>query len=605
VQLEVHAVSLRLLRRAGVFVGLAGLVASSTVLVGSGGAGAAPLDEQLVVPSDSAVGVTSSVLDPTKTYLITVRGTFRYGTSNSYADAECSTYNPDSTWQRNRFLLLDPTGDQLDLYVNGQPVDWEANSPDSFGCNTRDHTYRLSYRPLSPGALTFGVHDVPDANPDNSGSLFVRITEERILQTLDVPASSQQGVYSVVSLDPTRTYRLEATGTYSYGTTPSIADAECVSVPPAPGVTNLYGSILTPQDPNDDPLDLYVDEQAREWTPKTAGLTGCDDASHTYSMFHKPAAFGPVRLRINDSNTTDNSGFLRVRIYDLGVASVTGGPQLLPRIEVAETLQIDSQNINGATSMPLLAGQQYLLEANGVYTYGSGTADAECSVWTGNDTTWRRERFLGFGPNMLDLSLNGVGVDWVAVTPDAEQCDSSNHTYRYEFVPADNSSLTARVIDNWYDDNRGVLTLKIFRIREIPVGTVSVDSSSPLGANSVPLLQGQTYRASSSGTYDYWTSKPGTDADAECSQAAFAPYNDPTFQPNRFGDGDLLDLYVGGTEVTWRPRTSPGPCDANHEYDTTFTPRTTGTINFAVRDQAANYADNQGALTVNLFLQLV
>jgi len=611
-------VRLKKLRRMVALCALSGLATSYGILVPNS-AGATAVDETVSVPASSIGGVTTTAsLDPSKTYLLTVTGTYVYNatspTGNAVADAECSTLPPDTVFQRGRYLLLDPTGDALDLYVNGAAVEWEPATPDSYGCNSENHTYHHLFKPTAAGPLNLRVYDpgVGSAgNNDNFGALSVHVTEEHVIETVLVPANAQNGVLTASSLDPTRNYRLESRGTFTFGTPLQAADAQCAGVDGVPlWIPNLYGKILTPLDPAAHPLGLYVDYKPQTWVALTPSLLGCDDANHAYALTYKPQFFGKIRLGINDANSADNAGTLSVRIIDIGPLTGTPGTQAPPRIELADTVTVNSAAPGGAsTAVPLVAGTQYLIEASGAFAFGAGQGDAECSTQTGVDETWRRERFPTLGANLVDLFVDHKAVEWQPTTVDAQNCNSTAHVYRDEIVPATTGVINFNVNDVYYGDNAGSLTVKVYRIKEIPLGSVVVDAANPAGASSLPLLGGQSYRFAASGTYTYWATNPGTDADAECSQAAVPPYNDPTYQPNRFGPegpGDLLDLFVNNGNVTWKPRTqSPTPvtCDPNHEYDLKYNQQNTGSVNFKVADQPANYGDNAGTLTVNLFLQ--
>jgi hypothetical protein len=524
------------------------------------------------------------------------------------ADAECSTQPPDTTYQRSRFVLLETSGDLLDLYVNGANVEWQAQTPDPLGCaSDGGHTYTLVYSPSSPGPVNFAVHDRGYA--DNNGALTVTIREQSETQIADfnVPSRVKSGVVSPVALDPAKQYRFQVSGTYSFGTPGNVADAECAGVPPAPLQRNLYGTILTPTDTTDDLLDLYVGNVQQDWVAQKAGPTGCSDTDHVYSLDYSPAGAGPVNLRIVDSNNNDNVGQLRVKIFEVSVAAVPQPTQgALPNIDIRETVTVDSRNRDGASSaLPLQAGKSYVVEASGTYSYGGGQqADAECSL-TSSDPTWRADRtFPGItDDDMLDVLVNGQGVDWTPTTVGDPGCNSSGHVYRLVFVPTVTSVVNFKVNDIYYGDNGGSLSIKISRITEIPAGGLLVNSSNPQGGSSITQLQAnQTYRLNANGVYNYYRTQSGAFADAECSEAAFYPYNDPTFQANRFGGSDLLDLYVDGGEVTWQPASgSPTGCDANHSYNYFFTPVASRSVNLRVFDGPKNYADNVGSLAVLVF----
>jgi hypothetical protein len=594
---------------------LAGVIAPP-VLTATEQAASAAVNETVLVDSRSPVGSTSSTsLSPGTKYIFTVSGTYSWGRldksmSPGSADAECSTQPPDTTYQRSRFVLLETSGDLLDVYVNGANVEWQAKTPDPLGCAGDGlHTYTMVFSPSAPGPVTFSVHD--RGNGDNNGVLSVSIREqsEILVSEFFVNARLRNGVTSPVSLDPAKQYRIESSGTFSFGTAGHLADTECAGVPPAPLQRNLYGTILTPTDSTDDLLDLYVGNVQQDWTAKTPGVSGCDDVNHVYNMDYVPAAAGPVNFTIKDSNNNDNIGQVRVRIYEQEVASVGQPSQVaLPNVDPRETVTVDSRNRNGTTtSLPLQAGKSYVVEASGTYSYGGGQqADPECST-TSSDPTWLADRtFPGVtDPDVLDLLVDGHGVDWLPTSEGDPGCNSASHIYRMVLVPAYTAYVNFKVNDGYHGDNGGSLTVKISRITEIPAGGVLVNSTSPQGANtSITLQPNLSYRFNANGVFNYYRTQSGALADAECSEAPFSPYNDPTFQPNRFGGSDLLDLYVDNAEVTWSPVDgSLTGCDANHSYSVLFTPATAKTVNLHIHDGPKNYADNIGSLAVLVFQQ--
>src|SRR5687767_2822036 len=197
-------------------------------------------------------------------YTVTASGTYNLGFGNSVGDAECSTLPPDSTFQSQRYIALDPAGDVGDLYVAGANVAWTPSRPDAFGCNSANHVYTYTYVPTTTGKLSLRIHE-RDAGgyTDNTGALKVVVSEARTLvESLTVPADSRDGATSGVILNPAKSYQLEISGEYVWNDTvpPSKADAECVRigtqgtpldgsgapVVTSPGIPDFFGAAQTP-----------------------------------------------------------------------------------------------------------------------------------------------------------------------------------------------------------------------------------------------------------------------------------------------------------------------------------------------------------------------
>lgn len=578
---------------------------ASTLLVAAAPAGAVPI-ETVVVPTSAPGGQTSStVLTAGTTYIFEARGTAPYGFQNGLFDPECSTLPPDPTWQPFRFFFLAPDSDFLDLLVNDDNVMWQPTTPDAFGCNSQNHRYRLTFTPETSGPVNFRVLDTEYS--DNPGTFIVEIHQatETLVQTLTVPTNLAGGVSSV-ALNATKFYRIQASGTGTYDGPPAFnkLDAECTTFMPDPTWQPNRWLLLELQG---DVGDLYINGQNVMWRPKTADLFGCDSTNHVYDVTFRPPSSGPVIFAVRDTFHGDNAGSLEVKIFELAF-NPTEGNELLtpPAISLAEELQVDSTDPDGTTStIPFPAGQQVLMEVSGTYTYWPPrTADARCSTLASSTFVPSEDNFAA---PFLQLVINDQVVPWTPTTPDGTEpeCNSTDHQYRLIFMPQQTGLLTFRIPDLNHSDNAGVLSVRIFRIREIPTGMVSVNSMNPAGTSTPPLLAGRTYRLRASGTYGYWQGVPGTSADAECAQADFVPINNPAFVRNQFGSGDndLLDVFVNDGNVEWL--TSAGlaaGCDPNHLFDHTLTASSNGPINLKVKD--FNYGDNSGSVQVQLFLQV-
>lgn len=584
-------------------VAAASLVPISAALHDASPADAASMADPVQLSSSSNGGITTPYSLQPGTYIIEISGTYQYGLNGSSADAECAELQPDPTFQRSRFALLDPTGDPLDVTVNGRTVDWQPTIADAFGCNSTDHTYRIAHVVTEAGPVHFAINDNSD---DNAGALTIKIGQnsERLVEVLSVDSEERWGDTTSAALDPAKTYRFEAAGTYSYGVPGSVADAECAGTEGA-GVSNVYGRTLAPTDLENDRLDLIINEEWVTWTPANAVAGECDP-EHEYYVIYQPTKAKPVTVRSSDDNNEDNEGILTVRIYELAISPVrTFGVTSLPRLELAETVGVDARTAGSTSTVAVRSGAQYLLQVSGTWTYGFGTADAECGNRFDKPTFRREVDFSDFGVNdstLLDLLVNGQDIAWVARDADAHGC-SPTHTYRSVFVPAQNGVLSFVLNDSGRHDNGGGVTVKIFHIREIPLATFNVNSKVAGGTTLLPMLGNQAYNLTVSGTYNYGAGV----ADAECSNYGGHPSStakpDPVMKRERFskGERDPLDLMVNGKAVSWTARNADSQgCSLANAYDFTVIPKADRLGHVEIDDAITH--DNDGLLRVEMKL---
>lgn len=287
-------------------------------------------------------------------------------------------------------------------------------------------------------------------------------TADVLIEQVLVNVASASGTASRVPLDASRTYRIEAAGTYTYGPTGGAADAECASaVQDSAYQRNLFSGVM----PHPDPLDLVVSGGQVDWVAIDPSPFGCDSTTaHTYTVTFKPSKAGVLVFSIADTNHADNSGVLTVTIFER-----TGNGTTPPAsvFQLAETVSVDTANPAGAsTAVPLVAGETYLLEASGTwaYTATAGRADPECASATATPSTWARNGFgLYQGKDNLDLLVGGASFDWLAAGGDATGCATSLHRYQLAVVPDTTANVIFRVLDANYADNAGTLTVKVFR----------------------------------------------------------------------------------------------------------------------------------------------
>lgn len=566
--------------------------------------------ETLVLPSRAEDGVVSeTILEPDEMYIFVVSGTFSYGFLGGKADAECSNVDNDPTWQRERYRLLDPDNDLLDVYVNDQPVDWRADKPDSLGCDSRDHRYQLTFHPETAGRVKFSVHDLGHSN--NRGALTIRIflAQEKLIETVAVSARAGKGVASTRILDPSKRYRIESEGFYGYGFLGGTADAECSTIAGDPTWQRDRYAAIRPQG---DLLDLLVNGTPVNWRPTKPDPLDCNTTDHVYELLFQPQVPMTLTFKVDDTSFGDNAGALTVRIFELFFTPPPprSATDVLPRIELVDRVEVDGGSPHGAsTKVPLAEGKSYLLEASGIWGYGAGFADARCST-TSTSVTFAPSDVNypppTFPEGIIQLLVNDGTVPWVPTEPDVLEplCNSTTHSYRQIFVPARSGPANFRLRDSFFRDNTGSLTVQVFLVQEIPLGTIPVDSGLPTGAPTPPLQVSRTYRLQATGDYSYWDARAGTQADAECTQAAWPPHNDPTFKPHRFlvGERDLLDLVVGGDHVEWAPLDgSLTGCDESHSYELAHSPKADGPVFLKIDDK--DHRDNAGILFVDLFLR--
>lgn len=569
--------------------------------------------EEVRVDSRSRTGATTTLpLAAGQPYVFEVTGTYGFGAGS--ADGECALLDGGASWVTNLGHDLgvssDPDEDLLDVYVNGKAVHWVPANGAEGGCNVEDHAYRLALVAPDTGRVNFRVHD--GGHGDNRGVLTARVLHlvepepaPQESTTVELDTSSAAGV--TVPATPGTRYRIHASGTYSTAPSSSdLADAECVRLGGTlAGLRNAYGPLLRPTAPNDDLFDLYVEGQNVEWIATQPTPVGCNDTDHQY-VVDIAAQRDRLAFRVNDPHPSDNEGMLTITVTELPEAPAAAGDAGTLRLRLAETVLVDSSSATGAASAaPLVAGRPYVIEASGTFDFGGGMADAECAVATGGEvwsTNLAHELGLtGPDQDLLDVQVGGRPTDWMPANGNDSGCDTDAHTYRLLHVPMVSERVTFRVDDNpgGHADNDGTVTVRIFHIEELSLGAVPVVASNPHGSFTLPLTAGATYRLVASGTYN--PAHPHDfRADAECSRQPGG-----LFQPDLWAavlpGEDMLDVYVGGTEVTWQPASGGDGCDPGNEYEVAHVADATAPLNLKVVDHPAFYADNVGIVSVAVY----
>lgn len=648
-------------------------------------AGETLLESVTVDPRSSSPTRTTHVLQSGKTYRIEVTGKYFYSVARQLvpgaADAECSTGtngSEPSVWRTTRYNGY-AGQDQLDLYVNGARRDWlpakgteygNRHSSGSDALCSQTNTYTLTAPSSWAGAPLslmvwnddYSMLNQPNAdNPTAPTGLAVKLFalgDEIAVAAATINSASPAGAFAQnvgasgnYSFLANKTYRIEASGTFYFTALPTYrGDAECAGN--GHWSQNEYGVALTPTDPFDDPLDLYIGGAPVEWTPRVDDGQGCNLNDHVYTYEFVPAATGPVRFAVSDTNYNDNSGTVQIAVFLLPIDNPPGGGATPDPGETANTARetaetaasqfttvpdsdamlgvdlketqvatavVDGASHLGTTVTGLLAGRTYRVEATGTYEYTNaipdGTADAECSRTAGNpEYVTDRYGTITIGDledDPLDLYVDETPLDWAPTVDTGNGCNADDHTYSTTFV-AGGTDAVMRVYelpgaspqDN-YLDNAGTLSLTIFRVDEEVVETLVLDSANPSGATTAGSLDAnQAYRFLIAGTYQVSVAQVGqlgsVEGDAECTRTGL----DPTWRPDRyvFNSTDYQDVLVEGIGVDWASTLTglPGCNASTHTYQLAATFADEGPVNFRVLELSNNNFDNSGLFVVRV-----
>jgi hypothetical protein len=459
--------------------------------------------ERLKVPARRKAGTrTRRALVEGRRYLIEVSGTYRYDRGPaSLADAECSTRDGASWWQRERSLRHDEWyADHLDLYVDGH--DLYAESDDGQSCDSEGHTYRWVYEAERTGRVPFALWD-PDGFGDNSGKLSVQVLDlgaHRDTMSWKVPARSRAGATSPGLLRGGEEYQVTVSGTWSNGEGVT-SDAEC-----SIGWGSTWRRDVDSYDmvTGDWSYDSLAPRLSGVRSEPVSGAPECDD-DHRYTYVFRPERTTPLNIRVGDpGGHADNTGALTVvvRPYDASapapapspapgpspdpVPEPTPAPEPTPEPTPEpeepplplpaprpafdpERLWVDSRSAEPVrTEQEYPAGTTLRVTATGMYFMRQSgdhwiVADAECTV-TSWDRRWQPTRFEGEFDGRTaplgDLVVNGEIVTW-APSDGRGSCDSGEHTYTYDVTLAQGGPLWLVVADDDYGDNRGALEVEV------------------------------------------------------------------------------------------------------------------------------------------------
>lgn len=450
-----------------------------------------------------------------------------------------------------------------------------------------------------------GATVVPAATPTGADVVSGAVSQTPdVVETVVVDSRSRGGASSVLPLVAGTTYLLRVRGTYAFDKVlGGFADAECSWTPDDP----------TPRRSRSETFgegfhDLAIDGAIVEWVPRVPDPQGCSE-DNTYELVLRPTKTQRVNFVVADTSFTNNEGALTVDIF--------AAHEPTPDTVEVEAVTVSSRSARGTTtSASLVAGARYKLTAVGTYTSDPKfprSHDAECTSHLGSPGL--RDVYSGvvsptnIEDDTFDLIVNGKQVDWAPTKLAPSGCNDEDHTYDVVLSPRADGPVNLRIDDPFPIDNRGELTVVIERIIDaegdepaLRLGdTVMVDSRSGSPTFSrLPVVEGETYVITATGTYD-WDSGLQTTADAECTSLDDL---DPTALRHRYGvgDADLLDLLVNESTLEWDPTVPDvnGCNTTNRAYRTVYTAPATGLLSFRVNDPAPR--DNSGMLRVDVQL---
>ena len=565
-----------------------------------------PLNTLETVQVDSTKPGGASTVEPLvagQRYLFEVAGTYQYGLAS--ADAACTTGLNDPSYMRDRYT--DTFGRNLGLLqVNGSDATslWDPVVPDANNCNTADHQYRMSFVPSATAPVNFKVNDTYYG--DNTGFLTVRVSidgnppQGDQVDEFAIDSRDADGTTSTVQMQPDEAYRVQVSGNFGFGVAGATADAACVQVAGAPGQrTEIPNQVARAS------ATVGIGGSEVAWVSTRVAPGACNDEDHTYIYDVPAGSSGPIQVGVLDSYHGDNAGLLQVRIFQNPppTASLTS-----PNLSNIENVRVDTRSATGTASKAvLLAGEQYVLEASGIFDYGIGSGDAECTA-APPDHSLAPDRFTGpDGSDLASLQVAGADVEWVPVEDTGDGCNARDNRYRLAFSPATTGPVVFRVNDTYFGDNGGFLGVGIYQLSipagpGSPTGTDRPDERFDVAANrasggtsATSLSPTDRYRLVLDGVFTY-NAAAGT-ADAACVK----PAGRGGVRHETIAPVGRLGVVVNDQPVTW-VSTRPSPTGCN-EVDSTYyvdlPDGTSGPVTVRVVD--GFHGDNAGALHVRLY----
>ena len=384
-------------------------------------AGTTPVSlEDINVPANTLTDtVSTTVLDPAKTYLVTASGVADAGDDIEF-DAEYSFHKDVSTEWTDYVAGYQQYGPNLlDLFINGNAVDW--------GAFDAGHTYPYLVHGFS-GNLGFHVNDIA---PDNNvGSLNVNIAECRV---------------------------------------PPPADADGDGIPDA---SDNCVDIANPgqEDCNNNGIGNACDSILCECTPGADKACGSDVGACQIGLqtcqldgMWGELCVGEIKPTTETCDGIDNNCD---GTADEGCTGEGTCPVDTTKTFV-ETVNVPANDVLGASSAVMDNGITYLLIASGTWQNGgNNAADAEfisTDSWVTFEDGYNHGSYQ-LGEGSFDLQVKDAFVNWGTYNP--------SHTYSNNIV-GDGSAVKFRVFDgdsntgiptdSWYGDNSGSLAVNIYK----------------------------------------------------------------------------------------------------------------------------------------------
>ncbi|MFN2609482.1 MAG: hypothetical protein ABR507_01190 [Actinomycetota bacterium] len=508
------------------------------------------IDSFDVAASNESGTQSTAQLLPGKQYRIVSSGVYNYDYRRvgAKADAECTitdvypqtdtVYKPYRAWSG-----VPQNDDMFDLDVNGKDIDWQPMLDTGQGCDAQGHTYKYILSPTSAGAVNLKVRHTlysvaygslhieiyllgssPTAT-DGSGPIGAVVPASGVssdIPLLQTTLSAGPNKFAQFGL-PRFTdklgrnrfysyYRIEVSGFYGYdnGFPHNLADAECSTYSGgAKGVvvddpTGWHANRFPLNFPTDfpnrtdvsknvtqfgtgqDPLDVYVDGFAVDWTPAKPDANDpmCDSTNHTYAFNYRNP---------KDILSTEPAPQVKLNVYeplhnnalavDSNVAGYSFVIRIYPGVEPASSptdklvgaIAIDPSNASGTPSVPLVKGRRYKFVVDGTYMWDKRTAanvaDAECSV-TSFDQSWTDKRswgnpangtYVSGGAELLDLLVDEGQRDWAPLNdPYGTGCNTVDHTYRLFWDATKTGTVQFRVNHPYPSVASGTLKVLIY-----------------------------------------------------------------------------------------------------------------------------------------------
>jgi uncharacterized repeat protein (TIGR01451 family) len=319
-------------------------------------------------------------------------------------------------------------------------------------------------------------------------------TPVKIGDTYTIDSKESDGIE--IDLEKDQEYLFKVSGTYQFGNNPNrLADA-------AYGTEDNWNTINTKYGIWGDTGRGVLSVLAN--LGKGVGVVEWDDDSdfndpHVYEKAYTPTEDITAQFLISDwydewyNNSScdnqgcmgDNSGSLDLEVYEcIKDSKITGykwndkngdkefnsnesglegwNIKAVKPIPLADFV-VDSADMDGTDTINLPVGD-YLIVVEGTWKDTSKNHWIDAEYLTETEWTSYIDGIGVVGENQKDLQINGQFVNWGPY--------SNNHDYYYNYEQSTDSSLNFAIYDgnttgkvaNWYNDNSGILYIKIYEV---------------------------------------------------------------------------------------------------------------------------------------------